>query len=148
MNKWKYLSAAGLVAIAMFEGYQAAPYKDTGGVWTDGFGNTKNVSPQKSVTVPQALKQLDENTKATQAAISKCVTGKLTQGQFDALVSFAYNVGTKAACESTAVKRFNEGRPVDGCNELSRWVYVNGKKVAGLAARREQERHMCLEGLQ
>ena len=138
------LSAAGLVALASWEAFSSIPYRDIGGVWTDGFGNTNNVQPGKSVTVPQALNQLLINVRTAESAVNTCITKPMTQGEFDAFVKFTFNVGNRAFCNSTLVRKFNAGDNVGACNELSKWVYVKGQRVQGLANRREAERKLCL----
>lgn len=144
------LSAAGLLLIALNEGYSEAPYKDTGGVWTNGFGNTI-IEPTKKVTVTEALSQLKTNTKSFDDAIDKCVTYSITQGQHDAYVSFAYNVGINAFCKSTMARLANAGDKVGSCNQFDRWVYVAGKdcrikenNCAGIVKRRKEEKELCL----
>ena len=138
------LSAAGLVALASWEAFRSEPYRDIGGVWTDGFGNTNNVQPSKSVSVPQALNQLLINVRSAESAVNTCITKPMTQGEFDAFVKFTFNVGNRAFCNSTLVRKFNAGDNVGACNELSKWVYVKGQRVQGLANRREAERKLCL----
>jgi lysozyme len=138
------LSAAGLVALASWEAFRSEPYRDIGGVWTDGFGNTNNVQAGKSVTVPTALNQLLKNVKTAEEAVNTCITKPMTQGEYDAFVKFTFNVGNRAFCNSTLVRKFNAGDNVGACNELSKWVYVKGQRVQGLANRREAERKLCL----
>jgi len=138
------LSAAGLVALASWESFRSEPYRDIGGVWTDGFGNTNNVQPSKSVSVPQALNQLLINVKSAEGAVNTCITKPMTQGEYDAFVKFTFNVGNRAFCNSTLVRKFNAGDNVGACNELNKWVYVKGQRVQGLANRREAERKLCL----
>ena len=138
------LSAAGLVALASWESFRSEPYLDIGGVWTDGFGNTNNVIPYKSVTVPQALDQLLKNAKTAEHAVNTCITKPMTQGEFDAFVKFTFNVGNRAFCNSTLVKKFNAGDHKGACDELLRWVYVKGQKVNGLVNRRKAEHQLCL----
>jgi lysozyme len=138
------LSAAGLVALASWEAFRSEPYLDIGGVLTDGFGNTNNVQPGKSVSVPQALNQLLINVRSAEGAVNTCITKPMTQGEFDAFVKFTFNVGNRAFCNSTLVRKFNAGDNVGACNELSKWVYVKGQRVQGLANRREAERKLCL----
>jgi len=138
------LSAAGLVALASWEAFRSEPYLDIGGVLTDGFGNTNNVQPGKSVSVPQALNQLLINVRSAEGAVNTCITKPMTQGEFDAFVKFTFNVGNRAFCNSTLVRKFNAGDNVGACNELMRWVYVKGQRVQGLANRREAERKLCL----
>ena len=138
------LSAAGLVALASWEAFRSEPYRDIGGVWTDGFGNTNNVNPSKSVSVPQALNQLLINVRSAEGAVNTCITKPMTQGEYDAFVKFTFNVGNRAFCNSTLVRKFNTGDNVGACNELTRWVYVKGVKVNGLVNRRESEKKLCL----
>jgi lysozyme len=138
------LSAAGLVALASWESFRSEPYKDIGGVLTDGFGNTNQVVPGKAVTVPQALDTLLKNVKTAEQAVNTCITQPMTQGEYDAFVKFTFNVGNRAFCNSTLVRKFNAGNNVGACNELSKWVYVKGQRVQGLANRREAERKLCL----
>lgn len=140
-NRVLQLSAAGLVFLALLEGF-APPYVDQGGVATNGFGNTHNAT--KPVTVPQALKQLKINTDEAGRAVSKCITAPMNQNQYDAFTSFTFNVGATSFCGSTLVKKFNAGDVVGACNELPRWNRVAGKVNKGLIARREQERQLCL----
>jgi lysozyme len=138
------LSAAGLVALASWESFMSQPYKDIGGVWTDGFGNTNNVDPNKSVSVPKGLNQLLINVSTAEDAVNTCITRPMTQGEYDAFVKFTFNVGNRAFCNSTLVRKFNAGDNVGACNELNKWVYVKGQRVQGLANRREAERKLCL----
>jgi len=113
-------------------------------VWTDGFGNTNQVLPGKAVTVPQALDTLLKNVKTAEDAVNTCITRPMTQGEYDAFVKFTFNVGNRAFCNSTLVRKFNAGDNVGACNELSKWVYVKGVKVNGLVNRREAEKKLCL----
>jgi lysozyme len=145
MNKYAIsgaLSATGLILIAIMEGFSPTPYKDAVGIPTDGFGNTHNVGKNK--TVPQHLEQLNRNATVAGLAVSRCITKPMTQGNYDAFVSFTFNVGEGAFCKSTLVKKFNAGDTAGACNELTRWVYAGGKKLPGLVARREKEKELCL----
>lgn len=126
----------------MCEGYANSPYFDSGGVKTDGFGNTHNVGKNK--TVPQHLAQLEKNTSEAGEAVSHCITNSMSQNQYDALVSLVFNIGSGNFCKSTLVKKFNAGDKIGGCNEIIRWDRVNGVPNKGLAKRRQQERQLCL----
>lgn len=144
MNRYAIggLSASGLILIAILEGYSPTPYKDSVGIPTDGFGNTHNVGKNK--TVPDHLNQLHLNTTVAGKAVSRCVKAEMTQNQYDAFVSFTFNVGEGAFCSSTLVKKFNAGDSKGACDELLRWVYAGGKKLRGLEIRRQQEHQLCL----
>jgi lysozyme len=146
MSKWKALSAVGLIAIALHEGYSDKPYLDVAGIWTNGFGNTHNA--QQRTNVPQALDQLGRNAKDAETAINTCFKGEMSQQTFDALTSWAFNVGGGNACKSTAAKKWNAGDKAGSCRELLRWDRAGGKVHNGLTLRRQKESRACLEGLQ
>lgn len=144
------LSASGLLMIAMNEGFSPTPYKDTGGVVTNGFGNA-SINPQKPVTVVEALTDLQENTQKVGQGVQKCLTTPVTQGQYDAYVSFAYNVGVSAFCKSTMAKKANIGDRYGSCAEFDKWVYVARKdckiksnNCGGIVKRRSEEKKLCL----
>ena len=144
------LSAAALLLIATHEGFSSKPYLDTGGVVTNGFGNA-TINPSKSVTVVEALEDLKTNASNTGKAVTKCVTWPITQGQYDAYTSFAFNVGTNAFCKSTMSKKANQGDKVGSCNEFDKWMFVAGKdcrlkgsNCSGIVKRREEEKKLCL----
>ena len=144
------LSAVGLMLIATHEGFSPAPYKDTGGVVTNGFGNA-TINPSKKVTVVEALGDLKLNTSATGKRVNDCLTGDITQSQYDAYISFAYNVGTTAFCKSTMAKLANAGDREGSCNQFDRWMFVAGKdckikssNCSGIVKRREEEKALCL----
>ncbi|ROH87992.1 lysozyme [Pseudomethylobacillus aquaticus] len=144
MNKYLKFSAAGLIALALAEGYVGGAYRDVAGIWTNGFGNTHNVDPGRTVNVPDALNQLGENIKDAERAVHRCTAVPLNQNQYDAFVSFTFNVGAKAFCDSTLVKKLNAGDYTAACDQLLRWDYAGGKRVRGLTRRRQEERAQCL----
>lgn len=150
MNKFTRFSAAGLIALAIAEGFSALPYKDTAGVVGNGFGNTQ-INPDKPVTVPQALADLDANSRIAQAGVRSCITTDVTQGQFDAYTSIAYNIGTSAFCKSSIAHYANEGNKQASCDSIMKFVYVAKKDCRiqanncyGIFKRRESERSICL----
>ena len=144
------LSAGGLLLFASHEGFSPTPYKDTAGVITNGFGNA-TIEPNKPVTVTKALSDLKQNATFAGQSVMRCVTADMTQGQYDAYVSLAFNVGSGAFCKSTMAKKANVGDRVGSCNEFDRWVYVAGKdcrikasNCIGIAKRRAEEKLTCL----
>lgn len=138
------LSAAGLVGITQWEGYTSqAVIPVPGDVPTIGFGTTAGVKMGDTITPPKALARALTDVETFEGALRDCVTVPLYQHEYDALVSFAYNVGPSAFCGSTLVKKLNAGDYAGACDELPRWVYVGGRKVAGLVNRREAERALC-----
>lgn len=139
------LSAAGLVGIANFEGFSDKAYIPVAGdVPTIGFGSTEGVKMGDTISVPKAIERLHRDTEKAESAIGRCVKVPLSQGEFDAFTSFAFNVGTEAFCSSTLVKKLNAGDYSGACQELKRWVYVDGRRVQGLVNRREAEFRLCM----
>ena len=148
------LSAAALVGIVLHEGYSdRAIIPVPGDVPTIGFGTTSGVKLGDTITPPQALARALVDVQQFEGAIKTCVTVPLTQNEYDAYVSFAYNVGRRAFCQSTLVKKLNLGDFKGACDELLRWRFFQGKDCAlpenrrlcgGLVKRREAEYRQCL----
>ena len=148
------LSAAALVGIVLHEGYsERAIIPVPGDVPTIGFGTTAGVKLGDTITPPQALARALVDVQQFEGAIKTCVTVPLTQNEYDAYVSFAYNVGRRAFCQSTLVKKLNLGDFKGACDELLRWRFFQGKDCAlpenrrlcgGLVKRREAEYRQCL----
>lgn len=139
------LSAAGLVGIAGYEGYSDEAYIPiTGDVPTIGYGSTTDVQMGDTITPPKALERLMRDVGVAESAIRRCVKVPLYQHEYDAFASFAYNIGSEAFCSSTLVKKLNSGDYEGACQELKRWVYVDGRRVQGLVNRREAEFRLCM----
>lgn len=148
------LSAAGLVGIALHEGYSdkaIVPVK--GDVPTIGFGTTAGVRPGDRITPPKALERALQDVQRFEGALKQCVRVPLHQHEYDAFISFAYNVGSGAFCQSTMVKVLNQGDYPAACAQLLRWTFYQGKDCAlptnarlcgGLAARRQREYAQCM----
>lgn len=131
-----HTSVEGLKLIADYEGCRLQPYQCSAGVWTDGIGNTSGVIPGKTITERQAAEGLISNVLRVERALERCVKQQPPQKVYDAVVSFAFNVGTGNACSSTLVKLLNQRRWADACRQLPRWVYVKGVFNQGLDNRR------------
>ncbi|HAT4396962.1 lysozyme [Citrobacter freundii] len=139
-------SVEGLKLIADYEGCRLQPYQCSAGVWTDGIGNTSGVVPGKTITERQAAQGLINNVLLTENRLEACLTVKPPQHVYDALVSIGFNVGTGAICRSTMVSYINRQQWWQACNQLPRWIYVNGVKNKGLENRRAREMAWCLKG--
>lgn len=150
------LSAAGLVSLALQEGYtDRAVIPVPGDVPTVGFGSTKRpdgspVQMTDRTTPPQALAQKLRDVRKFEGELKGCVSAELTQGEYDSLVSLAYNVGAGPVCRSTMVRLHNEGKHAEACAQFDRWTFFQGKdckdpanRCTGLAKRRASERAMC-----
>lgn len=148
------LSAAALVGIVLHEGYtDRAVIPIKGDVPTIGFGTTTGVKLGDTTTPPQALARALKDVQQFEGALKNCVTVPLAQHEYDAYVSFSYNVGSRAFCRSTLVKKLNAGDYAGVCAELPRWRFFQGKDCAlqenrrlcgGLVKRREAEYRQCI----
>lgn len=132
-------------AIKTAEGLRLTAYLDTGGVWTIGYGHT-GVDVREGLTIPlsEAERLLTRDLRVAEKHVNEAVKVKLTQNQFDALVSFVYNVGGGAFRSSTLLKLLNAGDYEGAANQFPRWNKDNGKVVAGLTNRRHEERVLFL----
>jgi lysozyme len=145
-------SPEGIALIKKFEGCRLTAYPDpgTGGSpWTIGYGWTlpvdgKPVRPGMTIDQATADRLLKTGLVSYENDILKIVKVKLTQGQFDALVSFAYNVGSRALSTSTLLKKLNAGDIKGAADEFLRWNKSGGKVMAGLTNRRKAERTLFL----
>ena len=148
------LSAAALVGIVLHEGYtDRAVIPVKGDVPTIGFGTTTGVKLGDTTTPPKALARALTDVQQFEGALKQCVTVPLAQHEYDALVSFSYNVGSRAFCQSTLVRKLNAEDYAGACTELLRWRFFRGKDCAlptnarlcgGLATRREAEYRQCI----
>ena len=139
-------SQAGIDAIKDYEGVRLKAYDDGVGVWTIGVGHTKGVHRGDVITMDEVDKFLRDDLEDAERTVNSRVTAPLAQGQFDALVSFVFNVGSGAFMASTLLKKLN-ARDYDGAaDEFLRWNKAGGRVLAGLAKRRISERMMFLTG--
>ena len=144
------ISSKGLKLIKHFEGLFLETYLDPVGIETIGYGHTgEHATPGNKITEEQAEEILQEDLIGHQAAVEKYVSVSLDQHQFDALVSFAFNVGNGAFQKSTLRRKLNNSDYEGAADELLRWNKgtINGRKVVlpGLTRRRRAERHLFLE---
>ena len=139
------LSAATLVAILLHEGYRENAYIPVAGdVPTIGFGTTKDVKLGDRITPELAVARAHRDVQLFEGAIKSCVTVPLTQYEYDAYTSLAYNIGSGAFCRSTLVRILNEGRYEEACQQILRWDKFQGKPLAGLTKRRQEEYRKCI----
>lgn len=138
------ISDAGLSIIKRFEGLRLVAYRDGGEVWTCGWGHTRDVGRLTTCTKEQAEAWLREDVASAEMAVNKLVEMPLKQNQYDALVSWVFNVGIGAFGKSTLLKRLNQGEMELAADEILRWNKDNGKVVPGLANRRKEERELFL----
>lgn len=138
------LSASVLVGLAVHEGYRDDAYIPVpGDVPTIGFGETKGVKMGDRTTPVRALIQLQSSAEKHAQGVRECAPVPLFQHEFDAYVSLTYNIGVRAFCTSTLVKKLLAGDYTGACDEILRWNRFNGKPLRGLTLRRQQEHRTC-----
>jgi len=149
------LSTRGLDMIKEFEGYHRAQpdgscvaYRCPAGVLTIGWGCTEGVKENMRWTRADAEARLLAELARHESAVERMTTVALNQNQFDALVSFSYNLGTGALQKSTLLKRVNETAWEAAGQEFGRWTKAAGMVLPGLVARRGKEAALFLEPVQ
>lgn len=142
------VSQKGIDLIKKFEGIRLTAYVCPAGVLTIGYGHTgSDVKPGMRITEEEAEKLLWKDTESAQQTVSSFVTAKLNQNEYDALVSFTFNVGPTAFVNSTLLRLLNHGadRKVVAA-EFGRWVKAGGDEaIPGLVRRRDEEKKLFLE---
>lgn len=140
------LSAAALIGLAVHEGYRDTAYIPVpGDVPTIGFGDTHGVKPGDKTDPIRALIRLGQHTENFQRDLRQCIGDvPMHQHEWDAIVSWAYNVGTPAACKSTLVRKLKAFDYAGACAELLRWDRFNGQPLPGLTTRRQGEFRQCM----
>ena len=147
------LSGVGLGLIAEFEGLRLNAYPDPGTgnePWTIGYGTTiypngHKVRKGHVVTQEEALEYLQHDTKRFADSVNRLVKVPLNQNQFDALVSFTYNVGDGALEKSTLLRKLNNSDYRGAADEFGKWVNAGGKAMYGLVRRRTAERDLFVK---
>lgn len=125
--------------IKEFEGYSSTAYKCAGGVATIAWGHTRGVRMGDRCTKSEADRWLREDLAPIEAYLNT-IPEVDTQGKYDALCSFIFNLGTGKFKGSTLLKKIKAGAPTEEIQaEFRRWVYAKGKKLKGLVRRREWE---------
>ena len=140
------ISPAALHLIKHYEGLKLEAYQDSVGVWTIGWGHTKTAKCGMVVTKSQAEQLLLDDIAEHARGVAGALKVKVKQHQFDALVSFAFNLGVGALKGSTMLKLINDGNESAAANQFDRWVYAGGKKLGGLVKRRTSERILFVTG--
>ena len=114
-------------------------------MWTIGYGHTgPDVKPGLAITRQQADKLLVNDLARFERGVNALVTVRLNQNQFDALVSFSYNLGLSSLQGSTLLRLLNAGNFQAAADQFPRWNRAGGKEVAGLTRRRAEERKLFM----
>lgn len=134
--------------IKEFEGFRSTAYVCPAGVVTVGYGTTRiNGNPVElgtKITTDEAEQFLEQDLKGFESAVNQNVIVEITENQFDALVSFVYNVGVGNFKKSTLLKKLNAGKINEAADEFLKWNKAGGKTLAGLTTRRKAERKLFL----
>lgn len=143
------ISKTGIELIKRFEGLELKAYQDSVGVWTIGYGwaqpvDGKKVGPGMMIDQATADRLLKCGVVQYEQGVNQLMKVKITQGQFDALVSFAYNLGLRSLSTSTLLRKLNAGDKQGAADEFGKWVNAGGVKLNGLVTRRAAERELFL----
>lgn len=135
------MSAAGLDLLKRSEGFRSRIYMDVAGIPTIGYGH-RLVHPESypdGIQPAEAAAILSADVREAEQAVARLVRVALSQGQFDALADFCFNLGAGRLAESTLLKDLNAGRYAAAGEQLLRWDHAGAQPNAGLKARREAE---------
>lgn len=139
-------SKKGIDLIKEFESLSLKKYKDPVGYWTIGWGHLiKSYEKLEVITEDEAEDLLMQDLVEVEVAVNSLVYAPLNQNQFDALVSFTFNLGYGALKASTLLSKLN-GLDYDGAaNEFPKWIYGKGQILPGLVRRRKEEKKLFIE---
>ena len=133
------IGTKGLEMIKHFEGLELNAYQCAAGVWTIGYGHTKGVQKGMVISEDTANEMLVEELNEYESYITGLVTVELNQNQFDAMVSWVYNLGVGNLKASTLLKVLNAGNYAGVPEQMLRWNKAGGKVLEGLTRRRQAE---------
>lgn len=149
LKKSGSLAAALVALVAGFEGLRTYAYRDPVGIPTICFGETRGVQMGDRATVEECKGMLKDRLLEFESGMRFCLRSPDTipDGAYIATLSFTYNVGVMAFCNSTLRRKLDAGDIRGACDELPKWVMARGIKLPGLVKRRALERDVCLKGL-
>lgn len=141
------ISENGIEFIRQLEGEKLTAYPDIVGIWTIGVGHTgfvdgKPVARDMAITKEKSKELLTADLKRFESAVNDAVKVTLTQNQFDALVSLAFNIGEGAFARSTLVNKLNAGDKKGAAEQFLVWKNAGGRVSQGLLNRRQKEKAM------
>lgn len=142
------VSDKGIEFIKQWEKLALDVYNDGAGYQTIGFGHRiREGENLKRIDEEQATELLMSDIEDTEIKLTDCIEREISQEQFDAFASLAFNIGTHAFERSTLLQKLNQGRPFKECApQFDRWVFAGSKKMAGLVKRRAAERKLFETG--
>lgn len=141
------VSDRGLQLVKRFEGLRLQSYRDPAGIWTIGYGTTgADVKPGMTITMTEAEARLRADVDRFERAVETMAGTTLSQGEFDALVSFCYNVGVGAFSNSTLLRELRAGNRLRAAQEFVKWIHAGGTPLLGLLRRRLAEATLFVGG--
>ena len=139
------VTPTGLELIKRFEGFSATPYRCPAGYLTIGFGHVMQPGEDFSlISQEEAEALLARDARDAEDAVCRFIEAPLSEGQFDALVSFTFNLGAGALQRSTLRRKLKRHEYLAASAEFPRWVYAGGRILPGLVARRQAEKALFL----
>lgn len=141
-------TALAIPLVMLYEGTVLQSYRDPIGIVTACVGHTGPELRMGQRYTRQQCEDMLYGDLLKHAQALDCIKQPMTDGQKAAFVSFAFNVGNKALCDSTLARKANAGDMAGACAELSRWTRAGGRELPGLVKRRAAERELCERGLQ
>lgn len=148
LKKGAALTAAAIAAVAAFEGLRTVAYRDSVGIPTICFGETRGVKMGDTATVAQCKAMLGTRLVEFEAEMRKCLRNPdaLPDGPYIAALSLSYNIGSAAFCRSSVRKLLDAGQIRQACDAFRNFTRAGGMRLKGLVNRRESERAICLKG--
>jgi len=139
----RHTTATGLSLIKEFEGFSNKIYLDAAGLPTIGYGHLLRSGEEemfrRGISHEAAIALLIKDVEASERAVLRLISIPLTDGQFDALVSFTFNLGAGALQRSTLRRKVNREEHADVSAEFMKWVWAGGRRLKGLIRRRTAE---------
>lgn len=139
-------SQYALQSIKASEGVRTTAYLDAVHIPTICYGSTSGVRLGDVATLAECDTLLMRDATYAGAGVARQVTARITQGQYDALTSFVYNIGEPQFKRSTLLRKLNAGDCYGAARQFDLWVYAKGKRLNGLVARRASERYKFEQG--
>lgn len=142
----RHITQEGLDFIKKYEGFSSKPYLCPAGYWTVGYGHlVKNVDNFKNgISEEEAEQILSSDVYSAEKSVARLIKVPLSDNQFNALVSFVFNLGGGALQASTLRRKLNKQEYEGAANEFPKWCHAGGKKLRGLVIRRLSEKNLFL----
>lgn len=142
-----HISQQGIDLIKKFEGFYPNTYICPAGYPTIGYGHLIKKDEKFSCPISKELAEeiLKQDVQLAERAVLRLISVPLTQGQFDALVSFTFNLGAGKLQSSTLRQKVNKGLHDEVPAEFMRWIYCNRNKEKGLEKRRIEESYIYIQ---